>query len=89
MLNIDDWRVMYEAQEQDMAKLRASLYDLEKRHEEAKLSLEVAHNKLGEAQSKLNHLSACNGELIEERNKAKADRDAALDEVRGAQGEER
>jgi hypothetical protein len=29
MLNIDDWRVMYEAQEQDMAKLRASLHDLE------------------------------------------------------------
>ena len=25
MLNIDDWRVMYEAQEQDIAKLRASL----------------------------------------------------------------
>jgi hypothetical protein len=42
MLTIDDWRIMYEGQEQDMAKLRASLHDLEKRHEEAKLSLEVA-----------------------------------------------
>jgi hypothetical protein len=45
MLNIDDWRIMYEGQEQDMAKLRTSLHDLEKRHEEAKLSLEVAQRE--------------------------------------------
>jgi hypothetical protein len=53
MLNIDDWRVMYEAQEQDMAKLRASLHDLEKRHEEAKLSLEVAQRERDTAEQML------------------------------------
>lgn len=35
MLNIDDWRIMYEGQEQDLAKLRASLATAEKDRAEA------------------------------------------------------
>jgi hypothetical protein len=77
MLNIDDWRVMYEAQEQDMAKLRLSLHDLEKRHEEAKLSLEVALEKIVEMAFKNREQGGYEAEKLQ------SDRNAAIARAAG------
>ena len=65
MLNIDDWRVMYEGQAQDLLKLRASLakanalsiradvdrYDYLREIDRLREALEVARRELGEARA--------------------------------------
>ena len=65
MLNIDDWRVMYEGQAQDLLKLRASLakanalsiradvdrYDYLGEIDRLREALEVARRELGEARA--------------------------------------
>lgn len=75
----------YDGLQADCGALRASLHDLEKRHEEAKLALEVARRERDEAKAwKVEYMRqvAEKDEQVAEVHlllfKAEADRDAAL-----------